>query len=79
MDDQKIMMELAKMQTNIRSLERDNKSYSKKLLERDEIIKGIDEKYKDKIQKLKDEIAFKDRMLETLRPIPKIKKGKNAK
>ena len=26
----KIMMELAKMQTNIRNLERDNKSYSKK-------------------------------------------------
>jgi|TARA_B100001059_G_C17561569_1_gene440364 hypothetical protein len=75
----KIMMELAKMQTNIRNLERDNKSYSKKLLERDEIIKGIDEKYKDKIQKLKDEIAFKDRMLETLRPTPKIKKGKNVK
>tara|TARA_R110002020_G_scaffold314434_1_gene529615 strand:+ start:2794 stop:3030 length:237 start_codon:yes stop_codon:yes gene_type:complete len=75
----KIMMELAKMQTNIRNLERDNKSYSKKLLERDEIISGIDEKYKDKIQKLKDEIAFKDRMLETLRPIPKIKKGKNVK
>jgi hypothetical protein len=75
----KIMMELAKMQTNIRNLERDNKSYSKKLLERDEIIRGIDEKYKDKIQKLKDEIAFKDRMLETLRPIPKIKKGKNVK
>ena len=24
-------------------------------------------------------IAFKDRMLETLRPIPKIKKGKNVK
>lgn len=72
----KVMMELAKMQTNIRNLERDNKSYSKKLLERDEIIKGIDEKYKDKIQKLKDEIAFKDRMLETLRPTPKIKKGK---
>jgi len=75
----KIMMELAKMQTNIRNLERDNKAYSKKLLERDEIIRGIDEKYKDKIQKLKDEIAFKDRMLETLRPIPKIKKGKNVK
>jgi len=75
----KVMMELAKMQTNIRNLERDNKSYSKKLLERDEIIRGIDEKYKDKIQKLKDEIAFKDRMLETLRPIPKIKKGKNVK
>jgi len=73
------MMELAKMQTNIRNLERDNKAYSKKLLERDEIIRGIDEKYKDKIQKLKDEIAFKDRMLETLRPIPKIKKGKNVK
>lgn len=75
----KIMMELAKMQTNIRNLERDNKSYSKKLLERDEIIRGIDEKYKDKIQKLKDEMAFKDRMLETLRPTPKIKKGKNVK
>ena len=73
------MMELAKMQTNIRNLERDNKSYSKKLIERDEIIKGIDEKYKDKIQKLKDEMAFKDRMLETLRPTPKIKKGKNVK
>ena len=75
----KVMMELAKMQTSIRNLERDNKSYSKKLLERDEIIRGIDEKYKDKIQKLKDEMAFKDRMLETLRPKPKIKKGKNVK
>ena len=75
----KVMMELAKMQTNIRNLEIDNKSYSKKLLERDEIIRGIDEKYKDKIQKLKDEMAFKDRMLETLRPKPKIKKGKNVK
>ena len=31
----KVMMELAKMQTSIRNLERDNKSYSKKLLERD--------------------------------------------
>ena len=79
MDDQKIMMELAKMQTNIRSLERDNKSYSKKLLERDETIRTIDDKYKEKIKNLKDEIAFKDRMLETLRPTPKIKKGKNDK
>lgn len=79
MDDQKIMMELAKMQTNIRSLERDNKLYSKKMLERDETIRTIDDKYKEKIKSLKDEIAFKDRMLETLRPTPKIKKGKNDK
>ena len=74
----KVMMELAKMQTEIRNLRQDNKRYSQMLIDRDDKLRVIDDKYKEKIQKLKDDIAFKDRMLETLRPKPKIKKGKNG-
>ena len=70
------MMELAKMQTELRNLRQDNKRYSQMLIDRDDKLRVIDDKYKEKIQKLKDDIAFKDRMLETLRPKPKIKKGK---
>ncbi len=73
------MMELAKMQTELRNLRQDNKRYSQMLIDRDDKLRVIDDKYKEKIQKLKDDIAFKDRMLETLRPTPKIKKGKNVK
>ena len=75
----KVMMELAKMQTELRNLRQDNKRYSQMLIDRDEKLRVIDDKYTEKIQKLKDDIAFKDRMLETLRPKPKIKKGKNVK
>jgi predicted nuclease with TOPRIM domain len=75
----KVMMELAKMQTELRNLRKDNKRYSQMLIDRDDKLRVIDDKYKEKIQKLKDDIAFKDRMLETLRPKPKIKKGKNVK
>ena len=75
----KVMMEHAKMQTEIRNLRQDNKRYSQMLIDRDDKLRVIDDKYKEKIQKLKDDIAFKDRMLETLRPKPKIKKGKNVK
>lgn len=75
----KVMMELAKMQTELRNLRQDNKRYSQMLIDRDDKLRAIDDKYKEKIQKLKDDIAFKDRMLETLRPTPKIKKGKNVK
>ncbi|BAQ88522.1 hypothetical protein [uncultured Mediterranean phage uvMED] len=75
----KVMMELAKMQTELRNLRQDNKRYSQMLIDRDDKLRVIDDKYKEKIQKLKDDIAFKDRMLETLRPTPKIKKGKNVK
>ena len=75
----KVMMELAKMQTELRNLRQDNKRYSQMLIARDDKLRVIDDKYKEKIQKLKDDIAFKDRMLETLRPTPKIKKGKNVK
>ena len=75
----KVMMELAKMQTELRNLRQDNKRYSQMLIDRDDKLRVIDDKYKENIQKLKDDIAFKDRMLETLRPKPKIKKGKNVK
>ena len=75
----KVMMELAKMQTELRNLRQDNKRYSQMLIDRDDKLRVIDDKYKEKIQKLKDDIAFKDRMLETLRPKSKIKKGKNVK
>jgi hypothetical protein len=67
------------MQTELRNLRQDNKRYSQMLIDRDDKLRVIDDKYKEKIQKLKDDIAFKDRMLETLRPKPKIKKGKNVK
>ena len=72
----KVMMELAKMQTELRNLRQDNKRYSQMLIDRDDKLRVIDDKYKEKIQKLKDDIAFKDRMLETLRPKPKIRKVK---
>ena len=68
----------------IEYLEEQNKFLKKKLKEANN-FKIIDTLETDigikdwHIQKLKDEIAFKDRMLETLRPIPKIKKGKNVK
>jgi len=49
-----IMLQLAKLQTQNRNFEEDNKRYSKKLLERDEEI----HKLKLEIQTLKDELLF---------------------
>jgi hypothetical protein len=50
----KVMMELAKMQTELRNLRQDNKRYSQMLIDRDDKLRVIDDKYKEKIQKLKE-------------------------
>jgi hypothetical protein len=54
-----IMLQLAKLQTQNRNFEEDNKRYSKKLLERDEEI----HKLKLEIQSLKDELLFTNHKL----------------
>ena len=40
----KVMMELAKMQTELRNLRQDNKRYSQMLIDRDDKLRVIDEK-----------------------------------
>jgi hypothetical protein len=60
-----IMLQLAKLQTQNRNFEEDNKRYSKKLLERDEEIHNL----KLEIQSLKDELLFTNHKLK--------KEGKN--
>jgi chromosome segregation ATPase len=59
MTDQNTLMQLAKLQTQVRNLEEDNKRYSKKLIERDEEI----HKLKLEIQSLKDELLFTNHKL----------------
>jgi len=54
-----IMLQLAKLQSQNRNFEEDNKRYSKKLLERDEEIHNL----KLEIQSLKDELLFTNHKL----------------
>mgnify|MGYP000956555679 CR=1 FL=1 len=75
-NDNNIMKKLAVMQTENRNYKQEIKGYVKKLLERDEEITELKKEHEKQIIKLKDEMAFKDRMLKELRPKPKIKKGK---
>lgn len=75
-DNSNIMKKLAIMQTENRNYKQDVKRYTQMLIERDEKINELKKEYEAKITKLKDEMAFKDRMLKELRPKPKIKKGK---
>ena len=75
-DNANIMKKLAVMQTENRNYKQEIKGYVKKLLERDEEITELKKEHEKQIIKLKDEMAFKDRMLKELRPKPKIKKGK---
>ena len=74
-----VLMKSAQMQRRIKDLEHDNKIKRNMLLERDEEIKKIQEEHQKEIEKLKDDIAFKNRMLKELRPKPKIRKVKNDK
>jgi hypothetical protein len=71
-----VLMKSAQMQRRIKDLEHDNKIKRNMLLERDEEIKKIQEEHQKEIEKLKDDIAFKNRMLKELRPKPKIRKVK---
>ena len=78
-DNPNIMKKLAVMQTENRNYKQEIKGYVKKLLERDEEITELKKEHEKQILKLKDEMAFKDRMLKELRPKPKIRKVKNDK
>lgn len=71
-----VLIKSAQMQRRIKDLEHDNKIKRNMLLERDEEIKKIQEEHQKEIEKLKDDIAFKNRMLKELRPKPKIRKVK---
>jgi SMC interacting uncharacterized protein involved in chromosome segregation len=71
-----ILIKLAQYQTETRNQKKELKTYSQKLLDREEEMKEIKKEYEEKIKLLKDEIAFKDKMIKELRPKPKKKKGK---
>ena len=59
MTDQNTLMQLAKLQTQVRILEEDNKRYSKKLIERDEQIANLKKIISD--HELKDKMIAKNK------------------
>jgi len=59
MTDQNTLMQLAKLQTQVRNLEEDNKRYSKKLIERDEEISNLKKIISD--HELKDKMIAKNK------------------
>ena len=61
----KLMQTLAKLQTDNRKLKQELKIKDQKLLERDETIKIANEEYQKSLAKLKDDLAFKDRVLKS--------------
>ena len=71
----KLMQTLAKLQTDNRKLKQELKIKDQKLLERDETMKIANEEYQKSLAKLKDDLAFKDRVLKSLKSSIK-KKGK---
>lgn len=72
----KVLIKLAQYQTETRNQKHELKNYVQKLLKKEEEIKELKEKYEEEIKLLKDDIAFKDRMIKELRPKPKIRKVK---
>ena len=72
----KVLIKLAQYQTETRNQKHEQKNYVQKLLKKEEEIKELKKKYEEKIKLLKDDIAFKDRMIKELRPKPKIRKVK---
>ena len=61
----KLLQTLAKLQTDNRKLKQELKIKEQKLLERDETIKIANEEYQKSLAKLKDDLAFKDRVLKS--------------
>ena len=59
------MQTLAKLQTDNRKLKQELKIKDQKLLERDETMKIANEEYQKSLAKLKDDLAFKDRVLKS--------------
>jgi len=72
----KLMQTLAQLQTENRKFKQELKIRDQKLLERDETMKIANEEYQKSLAKLKDDLAFKDQVLKSLRPKPKIRKVK---
>ena len=72
----KLMQTLAQLQTENRKFKQELKIRDQKLLERDETMKIANEEYQKSLAKLKDDLAFKDNVLKSLRPKPKIRKVK---
>ena len=75
----KLMQTLAQLQTENRKFKQELKIRDQKLLERDETMKIANEEYQKSLAKLKDDLAFKDKVLKSLRPKPKIRKVKKMK
>ena len=71
-----ILIKLAQYQTETRNQKKELKTYSQKLLDREEEIKEIKKEYEEKIKLLKDEIAFKNKMIKSLNAKPKKRKVK---
>ena len=61
----KLMQTLAKLQTDNRKLKQELKIKDQKLIERDETMKIANEEYQKSLAKLKDDLAFKDRVLKS--------------
>ena len=72
----KLMQTLAQLQTENRKFKQELKIRDQKLLKRDETMKIANEEYQKSLAKLKDDLAFKDQVLKSLRPKPKIRKVK---
>ena len=72
----KLIQTLAQLQTENRKFKQELKIRDQKLLERDETMKIANEEYQKSLAKLKDDLAFKDQVLKSLRPKPKIRKVK---
>ena len=72
----KLMQTLAQLQTENRKFKQEFKIRDQKLLERDETMKIANEECQKSLAKLKDDLAFKDKVLKSLRPKPKIRKVK---
>jgi ABC-type Fe3+-hydroxamate transport system substrate-binding protein len=71
-----ILIKLAQYQTETRNQKKELKTYSQKLLDREEEMKEIKKEYEEKIKLLKDEMAFKDKMIKSLNTKPKKRKVK---
>ena len=69
----------AKMQKRIKDLEHSDKIKTNMLRERDEQITKLRGEYEKEIQELKDEIEFKNRIIKTMKPKPRMRKVKNEK
>mgnify|MGYP003153352126 FL=1 len=72
----KLMQTLAQLQTENRKFKQELKIRDQKLLERDETMKIANEEYQKSLAKLKDDLAFKDKVKNKILKSSIKKKGK---